>query len=290
MSWSRKAKKVDPRHLLGQFMTPAWAAEMLFDAHFSDLGANDLLWEPTCGTGNCVAAVPGHIPVIGSEIDADLAARARHRTGREILVGDCRTVQLPSGISAVFGNPPFSMDVVDGLLERCAGLLKNGQKAGLLLPTYMIQTSRTVRRWNRSWTIMQEALPRDLFDDPNRPRVISKPLIFGLFTRDHQPRLIGFRLFPEVEENRDLSDETRERFANTVNGSRSVWRETIISVMKKLGGRASLAEIYGELESGAKRPFTETNCHWKFQIRKQVQDTRHFLRVDRGIYELPAAA
>ena len=273
-------KEEDPRKALGQYMTPAWAAEMLFDAHFSDLGASDMVWEPTCGTGNCLAAIPGDVPAFGSEIDPQMAAEARRRTGREVATGDCRYVPLPSGVSAVSGNPPFSLRVFEGLMERCASILKNGQKAGFVLPAYFVQTSRTVRDLNKTWTIMQEILPRDLFFD------LSKPLIFGLFTRDFQPRLVGFRLFPEVADIRGLPEETREKFDHAVNGPRSVWLETVLTAMVKLGGRASLADIYSELEG--KRP--TSNRFWREQIRKVLQNSEHFLRVSEGMYSLPRAA
>ena len=106
------------RKSLGQFFTPAWAAEILFDAHFSHLGPKDLVWEPTCGPGTSLAAVPAHIPAFGSEIDALLAADAARLTGRTILTGDCRTVELPSGITSVFGNPPFDLALFEELMEH----------------------------------------------------------------------------------------------------------------------------------------------------------------------------
>lgn len=268
------------RDEFGQYATPAWAAEVLFDAHFSHLTPKDLLWEPTCGYGNMLSAVPSEIPAIGSEIDAALGRQAMIRTGRRVIIGDCRTAPLPSGISAVFGNPPFTLEVFEGLLERCASILKNGQKAGFILPAYFVQTSRTMMPWTRTWTIMQEALPRDLFVG------LSKPLIFGLFTKDHSPRLIGFRLFPEVAACRELPEETQDQFANAVNGPRSVWRETVIAVMQSLGGQASLSAIYRELEGN--RP--TANAHWKEQIRKVLGNTEHFARLDDGVYTLANAA
>jgi adenine-specific DNA-methyltransferase len=276
---NKPAEKPNER-TLSQWYTPAWAAEMLWDAHFSDLGANDLVWEPTCGSGNCLAAIPEHIGAIGSEIDALEARKASLKTGRPVLVGDCRTVALPHGISAVFGNPPFELDIFEGLLDRCASILQNGQKAGFVLPAYFTQTSRTVMPWTKTWTIMQEGLPRDLFPG------LSKPLIFGLFTRDYSPRLIGFRLFPEMAENHDLPEAVREKLANGVKGPRSVWRETVIAAMERFDGKASLAQIYAALSG--KRP--TSNAHWREQVRKVLRDSRHFLRVDDGVYTRAAAA
>ena len=240
---------------LSQFFTPAWAAEMLFDAHFSHLTAADSVWEPTCGPGNALAAIPAHIPAFGTEIDPELARQAALRTGRTVLAGDCRTVPLSRPVTAVFGNPPFSLDVFSELLERCASLLQNGQSAGWILP-------------------------RDLFPG------LSKPLIFGLFTRDYTPKLLGFRLFPEVAAMREMGSAAQESLRNGIRGPRSVWRETIASAIEELGGRAELGEIYAKLEG--RRP--TQNPHWREQIRKVVQDTAHFLRVGEGVYALAAAA
>lgn len=265
---------------LGQFFTPAWAAEILFDEYFSHLTSADCLWEPTCGRGNMLAAVPAHIPAFGSEIDPYWAAQAARQTGREVLVGDCCSVALPRPVTAVFGNPPFQLDVFSGLLERCASLLQNGQRAGFIIPAYFVQTSRTMLPWTHVWTMDQKILPRDLFPD------LSKPLIFGLFTRDFTPRLVGFRLFPEMAAMREMTPETQERLRNGIRGPRSVWRETVAATIQELGGRADLQSIYRKLEG--RRP--TNNPAWREQIRKVVRDTRHFLCVGDGVYALPVAA
>lgn len=265
---------------LGQFSTPAWAAEILLDEYFPDLTAKGCLWEPTCGYGNMLAAVPAHIPAFGSELDAYCAMEAARRTGREVVTGDCRTVRLPRPVTAVFGNPPFKLDLFSGLLERCASLLQNGQKAGFIIPAYFVQTSRTIMPWTHVWTMDQKILPRDLFPG------LSKPLIFGLFTRDFTPRLVGFRLFPEMAAMREMDPATQEALKNGIKGPRSVWRETIAATIRDLGGQADLQSIYKKLEG--RRP--TKNPAWREQIRKVVRDTAHFLCVAEGVYALPRAA
>lgn len=110
---------------LGQFFTPAYAAEILYDAHFGHLTENDMVWEPTCGPGHMISAIPEHIPCIGTEIDPILAQRARIASGRPILIGSCLEVALPP-ITAVFGNPPFSSGLFVQLIDRCAHLLQEG--------------------------------------------------------------------------------------------------------------------------------------------------------------------
>jgi len=263
---------------LGQWFTPAWAAEVLFDAHFGSLSATDLVWEPACGDGRQLAAVPAHVPAIGTELDPALAARAHARTGREVIVGDCRTVPLPAGITSVYGNPPFELKVFEELMDRCASILRNGDRAGFVLPAYFIQTSRTVMQWARVWSISQEVLPRDLFPG------LSKPLVFGLFTRDFTPRLVGFRLFSEMAEFRELPDARQEEFASKLSGPRSVWRESVAGVLRELGGTASLEAIYRAIEG--RRPTGTT--WWKEQVRKVLQ--QHFARVGEGRYTFAGAA
>lgn len=260
---------------LGQFFTPAWAAELLFDAHFSHLTANDLVWDPTCGTGSLLSAIPSHIPCIGSEIDPILAQRAIKNTRRPVIVGNCLSVDLKDyPITSVYGNPPFIFTVFEGLLNRRVNILQIGQKAGFIIPAYFMQTSRTVLDLGRKWHISQEILPRDIF--PN----LSKPLIFGTFIRENSPRLIGFRLFNETSALRDLSEKVKEDLRYNINGIRSVWKNAIQNVLSDLGGTASLSKIYSAMEK--KRP-TE-NSYWKEQIRKVCQ--QNFKRIDEGVYSL----
>lgn len=260
---------------LNQFFTSAWASEILFDAHFNNLGINDLVWEPTCGTGNMLAAIPEHIPCIGTEIDPPIADQARKNTGREIITGNCLTIKLPQGITAIFGNPPFNLELFEKLLNRCSEILELGTKAGFLIPAYFLQTSRTVIDLGRKWTISSEIIPRDVFPG------LSKPLVFASFTRDNFPRLIGFRLFTEVSEMRQLSKHHQELFSNKIKGPRSVWKEAVTEILQELGGKASLTIIYQSIEG--KRP--TDNSHWKEQIRKVLQ--KSFVRTETGVYSLP---
>lgn len=266
---------------LNQYFTAAWFAEMLYDAHFSHLTSSDLLWEPSAGKGACLAAVPSHVPAIGTEIDPELARQAAERTGRPVTVGSFCDAPLPDGITAVFGNPPFELSLVEKLLARCVEMLPLGSRCGLILPAYFFQTSSTVCRLNSKWSIAQEMIPRDLF---NRPVQMIKPLVFALFTRDESPRLVGFRGYRETSETRALPEPRQKLLDESYRGPRSVWREVLAAVLVELGGSASLAVIYRAVEG--RRP--TVNSHWKEQIRK-VAGT-HFRRLDEGVYALPAAA
>jgi len=260
---------------LGQFFTPVWAAQALFDAHFGMLTAADMVWEPTCGKASMLSAIPANIPCIGSEIDPVLAEEARISSGRPVITGNCLSVELPP-ITAVFGNPPFNLELFLKLLRRCDGLIPIGNKAAFIIPAYFVQTSRTVMEYGRRWGIHQEILPRDLFPG------LSKPLIFGTFIRDNRPHLVGFRLFPELASIKKLSKDFQENISNKVSGTRGVWRKAVSQVITELGGSASLTAIYSKIEG--RRP-TE-NEYWKEQIRLVCQ--RNFNRIQEGVYSLNA--
>lgn len=259
-----------------QYFTPAWAAEILYDIHFSHLGPKDLLWEPTCGNGNILSAIPLDIRCIGTELDHKLVLQARQRTNRMVIEGDCLTADLSSygKVTAVFGNPPFVADLFEKLLERCATLLDIGQKAGFIIPAYFFQTSKTVLRLGRKWSINQEMLPRDIF--PN----LIKPLMFGTFMRENSPQLIGFRLYPETVAMKEFSAEIKEVLSHEVTGTRGVWKTAIAHALNKLGGKASLNDIYASMRNN--RP--TANEFWKEQIRKVLQ--KSFVRIETGMYAL----
>jgi len=70
------AQRMSATKRLGQYMTPDWAAHALVDRYFADLCCDDLVVEPSCGRGAFMRAIPAHVPVIGVEIDPDLAAEA----------------------------------------------------------------------------------------------------------------------------------------------------------------------------------------------------------------------
>lgn len=262
---------------LSQFFTPRWAAEMLYDAHFSHLGPSDLLLEPTCGNGSLLASVPLNVPCVGIEIDPALVVKARKLTRRTVIEGDCLTADISEygKVTAVFGNPPFVMELFEKLLERCANLLGIGQKAGFIIPAYFFQTSQTVCRLGRKWSIEQEMIPRDIF-----PSLI-KPLMFGTFIRDNSPQLIGFRLYPETAAMKEFSDEAKKELMYGMSETRGVWKTAIGNALSKLGGKASLGDIYSTMRNN--RP--TKNEYWKEQIRKVLQ--QHFTKIETGCYMLP---
>ena len=101
---------------LHQWFTPFWAAEMFAHDVLAGLGHVGVV-EPSCGTGAFLSAIPHDLPAYGVDIDPTVAAKARSATGRQVIVGDFRTVELPEQeVGAVLGNPPFSMPIIDGFL------------------------------------------------------------------------------------------------------------------------------------------------------------------------------
>ena len=265
-------READPK--LSQWMTPAWAARELWKAFFADLGPRDLVLEPTCGDGRMLAAVPADIPAVGVEIDPLLAAAARARTGREVIVADVLAAHVPEGITALWGNPPFSTGFVDRLLDRFAPRLPLGARAGLLLPAYFFQTPSRVMRWNRLWSVAAEILPRTLF------RGSRLPLVFTLFTRDPVPRLSGLRLYAEAADVDALAEPVRKELVDRSG----TWRSVVHQALESLGGRASLAQLYAAV--GGRRP--SSSPWWREKVRQTLQ--RGFRALGGGVWGLASGA
>jgi len=89
----------------GQYMTPSWAAEALIERHFSRLGSEDVVIEPSCGQGAFLSALPAYVPAIGIDIDPRMTADARRLTGRHIIDGDFSTVQINAFPNRYYWQP-----------------------------------------------------------------------------------------------------------------------------------------------------------------------------------------
>lgn len=248
----------DKTRRLGQYPTPAWAAEQLVERYFSDLGPDDLVIEPACGPGAFLGAIPTAVPAIGVEIDPIAAELARITTGRLVISGDFCTVDIPLRPTAIIGNPPFKLALVDKFLARAHTLLPEGGRVGFLLPAYAFQTARRVVGYNERWTIAQELIPRNLFDG------LRLPLVFALFHKERHRRLLGFALFHETVAIHSMEDGYQAVLAR---GNGPIWRRVIEVALQRLGGEASLADIYSELQRN--RP-TETRW-WREKIRQTLR-------------------
>lgn len=258
---------------LSQYFTPEWAAEELVGEFFGHLSQRDQVIEPSCGRGAFLKAIPGHVPAIGVELDEVTAAIARANTGREVVAGDFREAELPPA-TALIGNPPFDMRVVDGFLRRAHQLLPHEGVCGFILPAYAMQTPRRILRWNRHWNISQTLLPRTLF-----PRA-RLPLLFVLFEKGNGPRkLVGFTLYQQAHEISGLPNWAK---ALLIHGEpqRQTWRVVVEDALRRIGGRGTLSEIYNALKD--RRP--SENQWWKDKVRQVLQ--LHFRRVGPGEWAL----
>lgn len=263
---------------LGQYPTPFWVAEALVERHFGDLGRSDLVIEPSCGPGAFLSALPEHVQAIGVDVDGAMVDQARGNTGRVIIHGDFRSVPLPASPTAIIGNPPFRLDVIDGFLERAFELLPEGGRVGFILPAYAFQTAGRVAEYADRWSLAQEMIPRNIFPG------LSIPLVFARFFKDFRRVLIGFALYGEADDIQRLSAPYREALRAP---SVSSWRNVVEIALRELGGKGSLGEIYAKIEG--KRP-TRTQ-HWKEKVRQTLR--RHadsFEPKGAGHYALAAAA
>lgn len=245
------------RKELGQYMTPEWAAQELMAHYFGDLTLCDRVLEPSCGEGAFLAAVPHHVPALGIEIDPALADVARRNSGREVLVGDFQQIALPFQPTAIVGNPPFALRTVEGFLDRAWELLPNDGRVGFILPVHVFQTASTVERLARRWHLQQDLVPRNWF-----PR-LSLPICFAQLTKGKRG-LIGFTLYHETHAVTRLQRRYRALLAQ---GERSVWTAVTRAALEALGGTATLAELYREIEGH--RP--TSNRFWQEKVRQQVQ-------------------
>lgn len=243
---------------LCQWMTPTWAAAELVKRHFGDLTERDFVLEPSCGKGAFLVALPEHVRAAGVEIDPALARIARKASGREVIVGDFRTAELPAGVSALIGNPPFPMEIVQGFFERAWSILPKDGRVGFILPVTIFQTASTVVKLSKRWGIQQELIPRNLFGR------LQLPLCFALLTKGAGRSLVGFALYEETHDVKSLRSRYRAILAS---GERSVWAAVVRAALEVLGGEASVQGVYAEIQGH--QP-TE-NRFWQAKVRQTLQ-------------------
>ncbi len=259
----------------GQWMTPAWAAEEIVDRYFPDLGAADLVVEPSCGEGAFLKPfIDRGVPVVGVEIDETLATYAMEDTGAPVIVGDFRTVPLDCQPTAIVGNPPYSIRTIEGFLTRAKQLLPDGGRLGFILPAYALQTHARVMAWNRVWSMSADLLPRRLF-----PR-LKQPILFVQFRKEQVRTMVGFALYAQACEMDSLNKASR--LILTRPQRMGAWRALVTECLNLAGGKASLDELYQMIEP--KRP-TE-NRWWKEKVRQTLQ--YHFSRVEPGVWSVAA--
>lgn len=263
---------------LCQFNTPVWVAQALVDRYFPRISSADRMLEPTCGPGAFLQAIAPEVAALGIEIDPVVAQRARDNTGREVITGNFLDVDLPWDPTFIIGNPPFRAAVIDSILDRCHRILPEGGEAGFILPAYIMQTAGRVSRYGDRWSLSIELMPRDAFHARMRT-----PLLFAMFQKNAARRLIGFVLYRECDDLHQMAKPYRELLSSYEG---PVWLATCRLALRRLGGAASLKQIYAELERN--RP-TRTNW-WREKIRQTLRVYGNvFEPLGEGRYVLKAA-
>ena len=276
------AGKGDPRRrALGQYFTPIWVAEQLVERHFADLDSRSMVIEPSCGAGAFLQAVPAHVPAIGVEIDPRWARAARAATGRTVIEGDFLEIPLDMQPTHIIGNPPFEMKVVEGFLDRALQLLPEAGRMGFILPAYMFQTPSRVVRWNDDWSLSQEMLPRTIFGGAKGDQLITKPLVFAIFSKDRKRLMSGFALYREMHDVSSMPRRFQDILREHAGGS--AWRRTVLEALAGLGGQARLSEIYK-----AVAPRRPSGTPWWQEKVRQVLREEPFDRVEPSEYRIAA--
>jgi site-specific DNA-methyltransferase (adenine-specific) len=255
-----------------QWFTPTWAGQILFREHFGELGADDLVVEPTCGIGTFLKAIPDHVPAVGVEMDPVLADIARRSTGRTVLTGDFTKIDLGERRpAAVVGNPPFDMEVIDAIFDRCFDLLPYGGKVGFIMPAYAFQTASRVVRYARRWSLDQN-IPRNLFKN------MEKPLCFAVLTKDSLGHMRGFSLYRELHDVNSM----KSWVVDELNTGKAPWKGVVMRAMEEMGGRARLQDIYDLVA-----PMRPTgNNWWRAKVRQTLTRSGAFERVGEGEYRI----
>lgn len=254
---------------LDQWFTPFWAAEELTADAMRGLGRVSAI-EPACGTGAFLTAIPHDCEAFGVDIDQRVVAAARANSGREVLIGDYRTIDLTGrAVQLVIGNPPFPMDIVGGFVTRSHQLLDEGGVLALVLPAFAFQTPSRVARWMDHWSIDVSLIPRTLFGK------ISQALVWAKFTKTGARRYHGLMLFREQDEIEGMRPAFRKAVA-----APGTWREVVRLALESLGGSARLESIYDVIAPAHRAG----RAHWQAKVRQILQ--LHHTPIERGRWAL----
>lgn len=258
---------------LSQWFTPFWAAEELVADALRGIGDNVHCAEPSCGTGAFLSAIPKSCFAFGIDIDPSVIPAAVENSGREVLLGDFRTIDLENRkVDVLIGNPPFEMEIVEGFLNRAHQILPDDGLIAMVLPAYAFQTPSRVARWMESFSIDVNMIPRTLFPG------LSKPLLWAKYTKAKQRSFSGLMLFAETREIERFNPAIKQ----ALNGP-GTWREAVHQALRSLGGQASLQAIYGAIA-----PQRQHAAHWQPKVRQTLQ--RSFKRLGDARWGLPESA
>jgi site-specific DNA-methyltransferase (adenine-specific) len=255
---------------LSQWFTPFWVAEELVDDALRGLGQDIHVAEPSCGTGAFLTAIPKSCQAFGVDIDPAVVPAAIANSGREVLIGDFRTIDLEDRkVELLVGNPPFEMEIIEGFLDRAHSILPDDGLVAMVLPAYAFQTPSRVSRWMDKFAIDVNMIPRTLFPG------LSKPLVWAKYTKTSLRRFSGIMLFAETRDIEQMRPVIRDALARP-----GTWRSAIETALESLGGEASLPAIYDAIS-----PERRTSTHWRPKIRQTLQ--RNFHSLGAGRWSLP---
>ena len=260
----------DHKASLSQYLTPGWAAAELTDRALLGLGPVRVL-EPSCGAGSFLAAIPATCPAIGVEIDPALAQLARNCSGRHVITSDFQHADLEGfQPDVILGNPPFTTEFFDILLERAFDLLPQEGRVSMIIPTHFLQTPSRVDRWNERFAIETQLLPRTLFPG------LSKTITWTNFIKSNRRTLVGLLLFRETSDIEKFRNEAR---ANTT--APTPWKTVVSDALGSLGGEGDLRSIYDRI-SPCKRI---DHTWWREKVRQTLG--RHFISKGQGRWQIP---
>lgn len=243
---------------LGQYPTRAWFAERIIEHYFPRLDQQSLVIDAGCGPGAFLSAIPAEVPAFGIDIDARMCDQARANTGRPVLHGDFRNLPINMTPTLIVGNPPFNAKTVDGFLDRSYELLPEGGVVGFVLPAYLFQTANTVARYAERWSLRQDLIPRNVFQN------LSLPILFAIFTKDRRRSLVGFAFYQEVADVQKLPQPYRDAL-NATSGA--IWLQIVDLALLRLGGEAGLPAIYDEIEG----PAAVRTRFWREKVRQTLR-------------------
>lgn len=255
---------------LSQYLTPGWAAAELTARALAGLGTVRVL-EPSCGIGAFLSAIPTDCPALGVEIDPALAQLARSNSGRDVITSDFQNADLGSfRPDVILGNPPFTTDFFDMLLDRAHDLLPQEGRVAMIIPTHFLQTPSRVEKWNRRFAIDTQILPRTLFPG------LSKTITWTNFIKSDRRTLVGLLLF------RETSDLEQFRAVARANAALpSPWKSVVADALRSLGGEGDLNAIYHRISSANRAERT----WWKEKVRQTLG--RHFIKKGQGRWQIP---
>lgn len=252
---------------LDQHFTPFWAAEELVADALRQMGSVAVV-EPSCGTGSFLAAIPRNCPAFGVDIDPRVIPAAIANSGREVLLGDFRTVDLGERqAELVIGNPPFETEIIDGFLDRAHAILPDGGLVAMILPASVFGSNR-VTRWGGRFSLDVNIIPRRLFGR------IRDPLVWAKLRKGAPRTFLGLMLFAEQRDIEEMRPAIRRALERP-----GTWRSAVRMALEALGGEAALGSIYDMI-----LPERRVSRHWQPKVRQILQ--LHHRPIERGRWAL----